>query len=152
MPDIRKWKGLLGLALIFVLLSYFCSASSSAKLGLESAAAWNQTAEGRSSHDVEASHAMVLTSFEDRMPESAARISPVRLPIEEFVNREQDICSTQLARFLAIAIIIMFVVHVTYRTVIRRYGHHMIALWENIVYIHEVDGKKGERFSVYIVS
>ncbi len=152
MPDIRKYKGLLGLALVVVLLSFFYVAPSNAKLGADMVVTWSQTEVDSASQHVGDAHAMVLSSVESSIPENAARISPVQSPMEEFVNREQNAASVQLARFLAVAIIIIFVAHVTFRTVIRRYGYHMIDLWENIVYIHEVDGKKGERFSVYIVS
>lgn len=152
MLDIRKYKGLLGLTLAVVLLSFIYVAPNNAKLGFGMAMAWNLTEADGASYGVGDIHAIVLSSAESRIPENPARIFPVQESMEEFVNREQNAASVQLARFLAVAIIIIFVAHVTFRTIIRRYGYHMIDLWENIVYIHEVDGKKGERFSVYIVS
>ena len=144
MPDIRKCKGLLGLVLAIVLLSCFYSAQANVKLGADIAEFWNETATWN--QDEKTDHPVMLTSPESRMLESAARIAPVQSAMEEFENREQNASGTQLVRFLMVAIIILFVAHVTLWTVIRHYGYRMIALWENVVYIHEVDGKKGNAF------
>lgn len=146
MPDIRKCKGLLGLVLAIVLLSFFYSAQANIKLGADVAAVWNETEEETWNQDEKTDHPIMLTSPESQMLESAARIAPVQSAMEEFENREQNASGTQLVRFLTVAIIILFVAHVTLWTVIRRYGYRMIALWENVVYIHEVDGKKGNAF------
>lgn len=152
MPDIRKCKGLLGLVLVIVLLSFFYSAFNNLNIKADIAVAWNETGEEEWDQDEKTSHTVMLTSAENRLPESAARIMPAPSTMKEFESREQNASDTQLVRFLTVALIILFVAHVTLWTVIRHYGYRMIALWENIVYIHEVDGKKGERFSVYIVS
>lgn len=163
MPDIRKCKGLLGLALTLVLLSFFYSSPAFSDLGYgiikEEKAVPGAGAEALQLHENEEAgvnlsgvRPATLTAGESGMPDHTARISLARTLLDELLARDHKIVRSLLARFLLITVIAIFMLQVASRMLIRRYGYHMIELWQNINYIHEVDGKKGERFSIYISS
>lgn len=147
MPDFRKWKGLLILAVTLVLLSFFYSSPIFAETRIGGLL----QAEAELTHNAKA-ETVQLTSGQHGAEADAARISLPKTLMEDVMTKEQRVMRTLLERFWIVAFVLTVVECVFYRGVIRRYGHHMIALWENINYIHEVDGKKGERFSVYIAA
>lgn len=161
MPDIRKCKGLLGLALTLVLLSFFCSSPAFSDMGYGIIKAVNPVAEAgmerlmchetvENSENLSAVRQMTLTAGESVRPDHVARISLARTLLDEMVARDHKVVRTLLVRFLLLTVAAIFMLLAACRMLIRRYGYHMIELWQNINYIHEMDGKKGERFSVYI--
>lgn len=156
MRKIRKNRCLFGLLVMLVLLSLFSSAAFGPDLktdrnrqdGLGS----NRIIGILTDNGVEESvtSPAVTDAGNRRLPEGTGRISLARELLEDIVTREQNAARAQLIRFWAMAFVIAFIVCVAYRAAIRRFGSQMIALWQNIYYIHQVDGKKGKRFLGYI--
>lgn len=140
MPDVRKCKWLLGLLGVLVLLSFLHAAPAFAQ-SLADIAPENRTID-----------LATISAGDKNLPSGMDSISLVKKAVEDIVTREQNQNQTRtlLIRFVAIVFILILVVCVICRILIRRYGCHMIEVWQNIYYIHQVDGKKGERFSVYI--
>ena len=153
MSYISKSKGLLGFLMALILLSFFCvcPVRGGMSVAMKSAQASIDAGEDvRTYQDSFISKGATLTSTDTRLPEGAARISLARMMMDEIVMREQHAARTLLLRFLPIVMIVILLIHLICQQLCRRYGYHMIPHWQNITYIHEVDGKKGERFSVYI--
>lgn len=145
MSYISKSKGLLGFVMAFILLSFFYIVPVQA--GAKAVLIGDEVC---TVQDREPERAAKLTSPDARLPEGAARISLARTMMDEIVMREQHGARTLLLRFLAIVMVVILLMGAICQQLCRRYGYHMIPHWQNINYIHEVDGKKGERFSVYI--
>lgn len=156
MRKIRKHRCLFGLWMVIVLLSFFSSAALGPDLkadrNLQSSFAdsggkailMDEGVEGRLTSPA------MIDAGDCRLPEGTGRISLARALLNDIVTREQNVTRTLLMRFWAAVFVAAFIVWVAYRAIIRRFGSHMIALWQNIYYIHQVDGKKGKRFSGYI--
>lgn len=149
MPDIRKYKWLFGLLTVFVLLSFLYSAPVFEQV-LERGCLSDPTA--MDIEDARLLRPATISAGDSNLARGTDSISVTKKAAEDIVTREQNQPQTRtlLMRFLAIMFLLVLAVRVTYRMLMRRYGCHMIALWQNITYIHQVDGKKGERFSVYI--
>lgn len=173
MPDIRKCKWLIGLLTVFVLLSFLYAApvfeqlsagifpgygavSEEAETGTAGAPMLGAAAiSDRSVMGIEEARLLrpaTISAGDSNLPRGTDSISLTKKAEEDIVTREQNQPQTRtlLIRFLAIVFMLVLAVRVTYRILIRRYGCHMIKVWQNIIYIHQVDGKKGERISVYI--
>lgn len=169
MFDIGKHKRLLVFMTMLVLLSFFSSApsfsgniegmlreQSTASAGTEDSV-WMDTAESgcpgqgvRNTPEDRISTPVVLSAGDCNLPDGTDSISLARRLLEDIAAREQNTTRALSIRFWVIALIIALYVCVIYRVTIRRYGCHMIVVWQNIYYIHQVDGKKGKRSSVYI--
>lgn len=149
-----KSRGLLGFVMALILLSFFyvSPVQAGAKAGLIGKTMSVQTESECTCPDGVTTRAAALTLPDVRFPEETARITLIREMMDEIMilTREQQGARTLLLRFLAIVVLVILMVHMICRQLCRRYGYHMIPHWQNINYIHEVDGKKGERFSVYI--
>ena len=64
--------------------------------------------------------------------------------------REQAGMRSLLSKLLAVVVWVMLLVCVVCRILSRRYGCRMIYHWENIYYIHQTDGKKGDCLLNYL--
>lgn len=159
MPDIRKCRWLLGLVTVFVLLSFlhtvpfFAVAPADIALGYD--AVWAAEAgfaemAAREPGEPGFLRADAITARDNSLPGGMDSIFPAKAAAENIVTREQTRTRTLLIRFVVIVFTLILAVRVICRILSRRYGCHMIEVWQNIYYIHQVDGKKGERFSVYI--
>ena len=152
MSYVGKSRGLLGFMMALILLSFFYAVPvpAGAPAGLIGKTKSAQTESVHTYPDGATSKVATLTSPDDRLPEGAARISLARTMMDEIMAREQQGARTMLLRFLAIVMLVILLMGAICQQLCRRYGYHMIPHWQNINYIHEVDGKKGERFLVYI--
>lgn len=186
MSDIRKRKCLIGLAAVFVLLSFLYSAPVFAQLSAGIFPGYEAAGEAAKAEFAEASmieaggmpklsaanekeavlsetavmdgaearalRPATISAGNDNLPGGTDSISLAKKAAEDILTREQKQSQTRtlLMRFLVVVFALVLAVCVSCRILIRRYGCHMIAVWQNITYIHQVDGKKGERFSVYI--
>ena len=70
--------------------------------------------------------------------------------LDEVVMLEQAGMRSLLSKLLAVVVWVMLLVCVVCRILSRRYGCRMIYHWENIYYIHQTDGKKGDCFLNYL--
>ena len=70
--------------------------------------------------------------------------------LDEVVKREQAGMRSLLSKLLAVVVWVMLLVCVVCRILSRRYGCRMIYHWENIYYIHQTDGKKGDCLLNYL--
>lgn len=162
MSDIRKHKWLIHILTVLVLLSFLHSAPVFAQISAELVPGYDAVGKVAEAGFTEAAvvgaeeagnlRPATISAGDDSQARGTDSISLARKATEDLVTREQKQSQTRtlLMRFLAVVFALILAVRVTYRILIRRYGCHMIAVWQNITYIHQMDGKKGERFSVYI--
>ena len=61
---------------------------------------------------------------------------------------EQGQSRFQILRFLVEVYVLIVIPAVILHMALKRFGSHMIMLWQNIKYIHLVDGKKAKHFPV----
>lgn len=149
-----KSRGLLGFMMALILLSFFyvTPVQANARADILRKDMSVQTEAECHPLDEMTARAAALTLPDVGFPEETARITLIRELMDEILimTREQQGARTLLLRFLALVVIVILMVYIICRQLCRRYGYHMIPHWQNINYIHKVDGKKGERFSVYI--
>lgn len=151
MKGIRKHKGLLWLVAAFVLLSFFYMApvmvreASVESLNADGIYAQRDVLDMSEMAGTVLSNAMILHGVPGRPEACPGNISAARTMLDEIATREQQAPRILLVRFLAVVSLLILFVRVICRQLIRRYGCHMIDLWQNIYYIHQVDGKKGKR-------
>lgn len=152
MIKIGKHKYLLCMMAAIVLLTFLYMAS-----GVEGyAAALGQTTENictertsagvQKAADREISDAMLLLGMPGRADACPDSITAVRTALDEVTAREQQTLRILIGRFLAEMLVLVWLVHLICGILMRRYGCRMIDLWENIYYIHLVDGKKDAPF------
>lgn len=148
MTDIGKHKRWLCLMAAFVLLSFFYMAPVRPEGTLPKPADADGVECGLSDMSgmsgLVISNAMNLHGADCRPEACTDNISAARIMLDEIATREQQ-PRILLARFLAVVSLLILFVRVICKLLIRRYGCHMIDLWQNIYYIHLVDGKKGKR-------
>lgn len=135
MPDIRRYKIFLYFVTVFVLLSFF---------------AVQPTAVDFEVHRMGA--AAVLCTPGGVQTEDFNMILPARHLLEDIAEREKASTHILLLRFLMVTFAVFLLFCALYRMMIRRFGGHMIALWQNIHYIHQIDGEKDSAFCRYIMS
>lgn len=151
MKKIRKHKGLLWLMAAFVLLSFLYMAPVMVKRASEELTDADGIYKEQNLSDLSGmagsviSNAMTLHGAADRPEACPGNLSAARTMLDEIAAREQQAPRILLVRFLAVAALLILCVRVICRLLIRRYGCHMIKVWQNIYYIHQVDGKKGKR-------
>lgn len=132
MLDIRRSKRFVGIMLGLILLSFL-------SLAQESISGYPEYAY-RDMVQCEAK--MHLTQVGESVVR-VDRVSEAKSSMDDVITRERNTTQVTAIRFIVVVYSLFFAVQVVYRSVIRCYGSHMIALWENITYIHEIDGKKG---------
>lgn len=132
MLDIKKCKRFIGIMMAFVLLSFFACVKERVPLDV---------AHIVTEAEQFADERILASVSETSVPE--AKLTAVKNTMDDVVLRKQNSTSVTLVRCLVVAFMLLCVFQVAYRATIRRFGSHMIALWENICYIHQIDGEKG---------
>lgn len=131
MHDISKYRKLICLMLAWFLLSFFDMAGQSV-----SAQSLCGTANpGSSGNDV-------LLICTKQVPNGVDKFVKIESKTNEVMTQTENASHDLVIRFIAIVTALFFAIQVIYHTTIHRYGCHMIDVWENIIYIHQTDGKK----------
>ena len=95
--------------------------------------------------------AQTLLEARDAKPDACTdTFTMIRSVLDEVVMREQAGMRSLLSKLLAVVVWVMLLVCVVCRILSRRYGCRMIYHWENIYYIHQTDGKKGDCLLNYL--
>lgn len=131
MRDIRRSKRFVGIMLGLILLSFL-------NLTQESVSGYPEYADKDSVQCESETYLMQAGQSTVRVD----RLSAAKSSVDDVITRERNATKVTTIRFIAVVYSLFFALQVVYRSVIRCYGSHMIALWENITYIHEIDGKK----------
>lgn len=133
MLDIRKCRKLIGIMLALILLSFF---------DVERQDVSAQTLPEASY--IEHSEKEVMLTCAKQLPSGVDKFVPVENKTDKLITREEKPSHAPLVRFIAVVTVLFFAIQVVYHATIHRYGCHMIDVWENIIYIHQMDGKKKE--------
>lgn len=135
MSDIRNCKKMAGIMLAVILLTFFGVIQE--KLPV------NTVVEmfGAEQSITDAAEDEIASAC--KMPDRETRITASKTTLDEVVTREQKTVHVMPIRFIAVVCALFCAIRVVYRITIRRFGCRMIALWENILYIHQIDGAKG---------
>lgn len=151
MKEIRVHKGLLWLVMAVVLLSFFYAVPVTVKgvgevfADARGVCAEHEAADVPGFTGAALSNTVTLGGAAGR-PEACPRsISAARSVLNEIAMREHQEPRILQVRFWAVMSLMFLSVCVICRILIRRFGCRMIELWQNIYYIHQVDGKKGKR-------
>lgn len=131
MLDIRRSKLFVGIMLALILLSFFYVAQ-------ENIAGYP---EYTFAETIQSESQIQLMQVE-RSVVRVDRVSAAKGELDEVITREQRTTQVITVRFLVVVCVLLFAVQEVYRIAIRHFGCHMIALWENIIYIHQIDGEK----------
>lgn len=95
--------------------------------------------------------AQTLLEARDAKPDACQdTFTMIHSVLDEVVMREQAGMRSLLTKLLAVVMWVMLLVCVVCRILSRRYGCRMIHHWENIYYIHQTDGKKGDGLLNYL--
>ena len=95
--------------------------------------------------------AQTLLEARDAKPDACTdTFTMIHSVLDEVVMREQAGMRSLLSKLLAVVMWVMLLVCVVCRILSRRYGCRMIYHWENIYYIHQTDGKKGDCLLNYL--
>lgn len=95
--------------------------------------------------------AQTLLETRDANPDACTdTFTMIHSVLDEVVMREQAGMRSLLSKLLAVVVWVMLLVCVVCRILGRRYGCRMIHHWENIYYIHQTDGKKGDSLLNYL--
>lgn len=163
MTDIREHRVLVCFVAAFVLLSFFFAGAGSGRAGLSGKREGSDC--GKHSHTAEEKCEVEtrgcikaecsrtfgaaglrtprLVGAPDKgIPTGSAGISLAGMVLDEIVTKEQLTTRTLLLRFFIVIYLFILSVTAACRIAIRRFSGHMIPVWENIYYIHQVDGKK----------
>lgn len=131
MQDIRKYRKLICMMLAWLLLSFF----DMARQDVSAQTLCEAVSLGHSANEV----VLVCTK---QVPNGVDKFVPVENKTDEVMTQAEKPSREVTIRFVAIVTVLFFAIQVTYHTTIHRYGCHMIDVWENIIYIHQIDGKK----------
>lgn len=82
------------------------------------------------------------------LPEETPASTLARTTQSEAALGEQNQSRFQMLRFLVEVYVLLMIPAVILRMALKRFSSHMIILWQNIKYIHLVDGKKAKRIPV----
>lgn len=154
MTDFRKHKWLICWVAVFVLLSFFYiepaaraaeagnAACSTAAAAYSDGAGWSVAAELKSP--------ALIDTGRNQLPQQNGRVTADRFMQNEVAARQQSGSASLLVRFFAVAVMFLLLICMSSRILMRRFCPRAIALWRNIYYIHQMDGKKGKHFCIYI--
>lgn len=134
MPDIRNCKKMVGIVIAVVLLSFFGAIQE--RLPVNTAAELL----GAEQCAVDAADNRIAGTGEKT--DRGTRITAAKSMLDEVVTREQKTTRVMPIRFIAVVCMFLCAIWVVYRITIRRFSCRMIDLWENIIYIHQIDGAK----------
>lgn len=135
MPDIRACKKMVGIMLAVILLSFFGAIQEKMPVNTET--------ELLGAESCVADTADNGIADAGKRPAGETRITAAKSMPQEAVIREQKTIRVMPIRFLAVVCMLLCAIWVVYRITIWRFGCRMIDLWENIIYIHQIDGAKG---------
>ena len=135
MTDIRNCKKMIGIMIAVVLLSFF--GATQEKLPV------NTVVETLSAEQCATDVVDNRIAGTGEIPDRGTRITAAKSMLDEAVTREQKTTRVMPIRFLAVVCMLLCAIWVVYRITIRRFGCRMIDLWENIIYINQIDGAKG---------
>lgn len=82
------------------------------------------------------------------LPEETPAATLARTTQSEAALGEQNQSRFQMLRFLVEVYVLLMIPAVILHMALKRFSSHMIILWQNIKYIHLVDGKKAKRIPV----
>ena len=82
------------------------------------------------------------------LPEETPAATLARTTQSEAALGEQNQSRFQILRFLVEVYVLLMIPAVILHMALKRFSSHMIMLWQNIKYIHLVDGKKAKRIPV----
>lgn len=82
------------------------------------------------------------------LPEETPAATLARTTQSEAALGEQNQSRLQILRFLVEVYVLLMIPAVILHMALKRFSSHMIILWQNIKYIHLVDGKKAKRIPV----
>lgn len=136
MLDIRSCKKMIGILIAVVLLSFFGVVQE--KMPVNTAAEMLGTRQC-ATYILENESADVA-----EIPDRGTRITTAKSMLDEVMMRQQRTTRVIQIRFIAVVCMLLCAIWVVYRITIRRFGCLMIDLWENITYIHQIDGAKGK--------
>lgn len=131
MRDIRKYRKLIFMMLAWLLLSFFDMAGQNISA---------QTLYGAANQEYSENEAFLVGT--KQVPNGVDKFVPVENKVEEVITQTEKPSHELTIRFIAIVTALFFAILVIYHATIHRYGCHMIEVWENIIYIHQIDGKK----------
>lgn len=95
--------------------------------------------------------AQTLLEARDAKPDACTdTFTMIHSVLDEVVMRDPAGMRSLLSKLLAVVMWVMLLVCVVCRILSRRYGCRMIYHWENIYYIHQTDGKKGDCLLNYL--
>lgn len=137
MLDIRKCRKLIGIILALILLSFFDAERQDVSA---------QTLYG-ASQSVRSENVVLLTCAK-QLPSGVDKFVPVENKTDKAITQGEKPTNAPLIRFIAIVTALFFAIQIIYHATIHRYGCHMIDVWENVAYIHQIDGKKKMTFCV----
>lgn len=129
--DIRKYRKLIYMMLAWFLLSFFDMAGQEISAQTLCGASVSGYCENE-----------VLLVGTKQVPNGVDKFVPVGNKTEEVITQTEKTSHELTMRFIAIVTALFFAIQVIYHATIHRYGCHMIDVWENIIYIHQIDGKK----------
>ena len=147
MPDIRKRKGFVFFMMIIILLSFVRAVSVESPV--TTSMVQTETAEGKRTVTFEAAGDTRVDfsgTLVYRAPSGRERISEGRMEMQETEGRTTRSRRYQSFRFLAVAFVMFLLPQVVVHLFLTHFSSSFIEIWENIQYIHWVDGKKGIRF------
>lgn len=135
MSDIRNSGRLVGIMLAVILLSFF--GATQEKLPGNTIVRMSEAESGGTD--------TVITVATDagKASDCETKIIAIKGMLDDVVMSEQKTVHVMPIRFIAVVCALLCAIWIVYCIAIRRFGGRMIALWENIVYIHQIDGEKG---------
>lgn len=159
MANSKRHKLVCCLMAMLLLLSFFYVVPDSAGMAERESYA-GCAADGQSGLSGEIYHAGVMQNImsaqtlldvRDVKPDACTdTFTMIHSVLDEVVMREQAGMRSLLSKLLAVIMWVMLLVCVVCRILSRRYGCRMIDHWENIYYIHQTDGKKGDYLLNYL--
>lgn len=131
MRDISKYRKLICVMLAWFLLSFFDMAGQSISA---------QRFDDIVDHSGSEQETMLICT--KQVPNGVDKFVKMESKTSEIASKKENTSQELMIRFVAIVTVLFFAIQVIYHTTIQRYGCHMIDVWENIIYIHQTDGKK----------
>lgn len=131
MHNISKYRKLICLMLAWFLLSFFDMTGQSVSA---------QSFCGNVNPDSMGDEILLVCT--KQVPNGVDKFVQVESKTDEVMTQTENASHDLVIRFIAIVTALFFAIQVIYHATIHRYGCHMIDVWENIIYIHQIDGKK----------
>lgn len=145
MSDFRKHKGLFFFVTAIVLLSFFCSVQSATDGGWQPKGTdWGHLSSN--AKEMSSDAVAVLKVWHSALTEhgdGTGLTAPAEFKVQDQGLPMGRTCFSLARMMLAVLLLFVLCVITACRIAVRRFGTRMILLWENIFYIHQKDGEKG---------